>query len=101
VGLIRLGGWIGVLTALAAWYASVVGVINGMLGRELLKVGRALPLFGRQASRPASPARRSAPALARGRRAGGTWRRSPGAGEVSQVGIRVDGRLPEGRGGSG
>lgn len=57
VGLIRLGGWIGVLTALVAWYASAAGVINGMLGREFLKVGRALPLFGRQAGRAAQPVR--------------------------------------------
>lgn len=40
---IKVGGYIGVLTALCAWYASAAGVINGMMGRTLLGVGR--PLF--------------------------------------------------------
>lgn len=40
---IKIGGWIGVLTALCAWYASAAGVINGMLGRPFLSVGK--PLF--------------------------------------------------------
>jgi succinate-acetate transporter protein len=43
-GTIKLGGYLGVITALAAWYASSAGVINGMLGREMLKVGHPLPL---------------------------------------------------------
>jgi succinate-acetate transporter protein len=43
-GTVKLGGYLGVLTALTAWYASAAGVINGMLGRQLLKVGRPLAL---------------------------------------------------------
>jgi succinate-acetate transporter protein len=41
-GTIKLGGWVGVLTALCAWYASAAGVINGMLGRPVLQVGAPL-----------------------------------------------------------
>ena len=29
-GTVKLGGWIGVLTAIVAWYASAAGVTNGM-----------------------------------------------------------------------
>jgi hypothetical protein len=36
---VKLGGYLGVLTAAAAWYASASGVINGMLERPLLPVG--------------------------------------------------------------
>lgn len=43
-GTIKLGGYLGVLTALAAWYASAAGIINGMLGRPILKVGRPMGL---------------------------------------------------------
>jgi succinate-acetate transporter protein len=39
---IKLGGYIGIVTAAAAWYASAAGVINGMLGRAFLFVGRPL-----------------------------------------------------------
>ncbi len=42
-GLLQLGGWIGVVTALAAWYASAAGVMNGVKGREVIPVGK--PLF--------------------------------------------------------
>jgi succinate-acetate transporter protein len=40
--LIKVGGYVGVVTAVAAWYASAAGVINGMLGRAFLVVGRPL-----------------------------------------------------------
>lgn len=40
---IKIGGYIGVLTAICAWYASAAGVINGMMGRTFLGVGR--PMF--------------------------------------------------------
>jgi uncharacterized protein len=40
---IKIGGYIGVLTALVAWYTSAAGVINGMLGRTALFVGK--PMF--------------------------------------------------------
>ncbi|WP_433228573.1 acetate uptake transporter [Actinomadura formosensis] len=40
---IKVGGYIGILTAICAWYASAAGIINGMMGRTLLGVGK--PLF--------------------------------------------------------
>ncbi|HET9654807.1 MAG TPA: acetate uptake transporter [Kineosporiaceae bacterium] len=51
---IRFGGYLGVLTALAAWYASAAGVINGMRGRAMLPVGHQLGL-GRGAAGRVSP----------------------------------------------
>lgn len=36
---VKIGGWLGVLTALAAWYTSAAGVINGMPGKGSLPVG--------------------------------------------------------------
>jgi uncharacterized protein len=38
-GTVKLGGWIGVLTAIVAWYTSAAGVTNGMDGRFTLPVG--------------------------------------------------------------
>ncbi|MHB8294206.1 MAG: acetate uptake transporter, partial [Acidimicrobiales bacterium] len=38
-GLVMLGGVVGVVTALCAWYASAAGVINGLVGRAVLPVG--------------------------------------------------------------
>lgn len=43
---IKAGGYLGVLTALVAWYTSAAGVINGMTGRPALWVGRPLGLGG-------------------------------------------------------
>jgi succinate-acetate transporter protein len=40
--IIKVGGYIGVLTAVAAWYASAAGVINGMKGGIIAPVGRPL-----------------------------------------------------------
>jgi succinate-acetate transporter protein len=40
--LIHSGGYIGVLTAACAWYASAAGVVNSMAGRPVLKVGAPL-----------------------------------------------------------
>jgi len=37
--LIHVGGYVGVLTAAAAWYASAAGVINSMGGQRVLPVG--------------------------------------------------------------
>ncbi|HEY7488905.1 MAG TPA: acetate uptake transporter [Streptosporangiaceae bacterium] len=39
---IKIGGVVGVITALCAWYASAAGVINGMPGRTSLAVGAPL-----------------------------------------------------------
>ena len=43
-GTIKVGGYIGLVTALVAWYASMAGVANGMGGRLKLPVGK--PLLG-------------------------------------------------------
>jgi succinate-acetate transporter protein len=36
---VHAGGWVGIVTAGVAWYASAAGVINGMKGRVVLPVG--------------------------------------------------------------
>ena len=41
-GTIKAGGYIGVVTALIAWYASAAGVTNGLGGRLKMPVGRPL-----------------------------------------------------------
>ncbi len=43
-GTVKFGGYVGILTALCAWYASAAGVANGMGGRLRAPVGR--PLMG-------------------------------------------------------
>jgi succinate-acetate transporter protein len=35
-GWVRLGGWLGILTAIAAWYASFAGVVNSTFKRVVL-----------------------------------------------------------------
>jgi succinate-acetate transporter protein len=50
--IIKLGGWIGVLTAIAAWYASAAGVINGMQDRPWLPVGSKFAWTGPRAGSP-------------------------------------------------
>jgi uncharacterized protein len=40
--IVKAGGYVGVLTALVAWYTSAAGVANGMGGRVSLPVGRPL-----------------------------------------------------------
>ena len=40
----KAGGYVGVLTALVAWYTSSAGVMNGHKGRVVFPVGK--PLFG-------------------------------------------------------
>jgi uncharacterized protein len=37
-GTIKLGGYVGILTALVAWYASFAGVVNSTFGRVLMPV---------------------------------------------------------------
>ncbi len=39
---IVLGGYIGIITALVAWYTSAAGVMNGLKGRAVFPVGNAL-----------------------------------------------------------
>src|SRR5438477_11311424 len=43
--ILHAGGWAGIATAAAAWYASAAGVVNGMSPRPVLPVGR--PLWDR------------------------------------------------------
>ncbi len=38
--VVKIGGYVGVVTAAAAWYASAAGVINGMRGSVLVPVGK-------------------------------------------------------------
>ncbi|MGI8697019.1 MAG: GPR1/FUN34/YaaH family transporter, partial [Mycobacteriales bacterium] len=45
--IVKVGGYLGVITALAAWYASSAGVMNGMMGRPVVPVGA--PMGGRAA----------------------------------------------------
>jgi uncharacterized protein len=53
-GLVRVGGLVGVLTALVAWYASAAGVANAMAERPLVAVGRPLWDLSSGLTRPAS-----------------------------------------------
>ena len=39
-GIAKLGGWFGLATAVAAWYASFAGVTNFTFGREIVPVRR-------------------------------------------------------------
>jgi succinate-acetate transporter protein len=45
--IVKIGGYVGVLTALVAWYTSAAGVINGMKGQPVFWVGRPLMNLGR------------------------------------------------------
>jgi hypothetical protein len=40
--LVKVGGYLGVVTAAAAWYTSSAGIVNGMRGRQVWPVGRPL-----------------------------------------------------------
>jgi uncharacterized protein len=42
--ILHVGGWAGIVTAAAAWYASAAGVVNGMAPSRVLPVGP--PLWG-------------------------------------------------------
>lgn len=39
---IEVGGYIGIITALVAWYTSAAGVINGIKGKQVFPVGKPL-----------------------------------------------------------
>jgi uncharacterized protein len=43
-GTIKLGGYVGIATALAAWYTAMAGLVNGVWGRNVFPV---FPLTGR------------------------------------------------------
>jgi uncharacterized protein len=49
-GTIKLGGYVGVVTALVAWYASSAGVINGMVDRVWVPVGNKFAFADRAGS---------------------------------------------------
>ena len=54
--IVKFGGYVGVLTALVAWYASAAGVGNGVAGRTILPVGN--PLWKPVVAAAAEPAAR-------------------------------------------
>jgi succinate-acetate transporter protein len=37
--IVKIGGYVGVLTALVAWYTSFAGVFNTVSGRDMMKIG--------------------------------------------------------------
>jgi len=41
-GVVALGGYMGLVTAAVAWYASAAGLVNGMAGHSVVPVGKAL-----------------------------------------------------------
>ena len=43
-GLVALGGWIGLITAVVAWYTSFAGVVNALAARVVIPVGA--PMMG-------------------------------------------------------
>ena len=53
---VRIGGYFGVITALVAWYASSAGLINGLLGRRVLKMGGPIHLDLERRSANRTPA---------------------------------------------
>jgi uncharacterized protein len=55
--IIKVGGYVGILTALVAWYTSAAGVANGMAGRAVVPVGS--PFWNPAAAAAAEPAVRA------------------------------------------
>jgi succinate-acetate transporter protein len=55
--IVKFGGYVGVLTALCAWYTSAAGVGNGVAGRIILPVGQ--PFMKPAAAAAAEPAARA------------------------------------------
>ena len=37
--MVKIGGWLGIITAILAWYASAAGVINETYGKSVLPLG--------------------------------------------------------------
>ena len=44
--LLKIGGYVGIITALTAWYTSMAGVMNGLKGKEVFPVGKPLVNIG-------------------------------------------------------
>jgi len=42
--IIKVGGYVGIITAATAWYTSAAGVVNGLAARPVLPVGKPIPL---------------------------------------------------------
>jgi succinate-acetate transporter protein len=55
--IVKFGGYVGVVTALVAWYASAAGVANGTAGRVIIPVGA--PFWKPAAAVAAEPAARA------------------------------------------
>ena len=55
--IVKFGGYVGILTALCAWYTSAAGVGNGVSGRTILPVGQ--PFVKPAAAVAAEPAARA------------------------------------------
>jgi len=55
--IVKFGGYVGILTAACAWYASAAGVGNGVAGRIILPVGQ--PFWKPAAAVAAEPAARA------------------------------------------
>jgi len=55
--IVKFGGYVGILTALCAWYTSAAGVGNGVAGRTILPVGA--PFMKPAAAVAAEPAARA------------------------------------------
>ena len=55
--IVKFGGYVGILTALVAWYTSAAGVGNGVAGRIVLPVGQ--PFWKPAAAVAAEPAARA------------------------------------------
>jgi hypothetical protein len=55
--IVKFGGYVGILTALVAWYTSAAGVGNGVAGRTVLPVGQ--PFWKPAAAVAAEPAARA------------------------------------------
>ena len=55
--IVKIGGYVGILTALCAWYTSAAGVGNGVAGRIILPVGQ--PFMKPAAAVAAEPAARA------------------------------------------
>ena len=53
-GVVQIGGYVGILTAAVAWYASAAGVVNNMSETPVLPVGS--PLWGGPVRPRAAPA---------------------------------------------
>ena len=83
-GLITVGGVLGIITALVAWYTSAAGVMNGIKGKLVFPVGS--PLFNLGAP-PATQENRASPGTGGSRARACQWSQSAPACSAAQVPI--------------